>query len=82
MIGSSAGIIDPDGFWKALRKAWRNEELPINSLKRTVTLESWLRHLTNQGVLKNSFDTKRQKHRSSVGAQELQELAQPKSSAS
>ena len=52
------GIIDPDRFAEALQKARRNEEVPIESLKRTLTLESWLRHLTIQGVLTNSMSDK------------------------
>jgi asparagine synthase (glutamine-hydrolysing) len=80
MAGSSAGIINADRFLEALEKARRNEEAPIDSLKRTLTLESWLRHLTSQGVLKNSLDTK--EHLSSLEAQELQAPAQPKSLAS
>jgi len=82
MIGNSVGIIDPDRFLEALQRARRNEEVPSDSLKRTLTLESWLRHLTIQGVLTNSRSTKRQDDFSSAEAQELQAPAQPKSLAS
>jgi len=51
IVGSAAGIIDPDRFAEALQKARHNEEVPIESLKRTLTLESWLRHLTVHKVL-------------------------------
>ena len=81
IVGSSIGIVDPNRFWEALQKARRNEEVPIESLKSTLTLESWLRHLTSQGLLENSLDTKRREHLLSVDAQELQEVAQPKSPA-
>ncbi len=72
MVGSSLGIIDPDRFWQALQKARRNEGAPLESLlRRTLTLESWLRHLTSHGVLKNSLDTGGQEHLSSLEPQEL-----------
>jgi asparagine synthase (glutamine-hydrolysing) len=51
MVSSSLGIVDADRFWEALRKPRRNEEVSIESLKRTLMLESWLRHLAIQGVL-------------------------------
>ena len=51
LAGSSAGIVDPDRFLEALEKAWRKDEVPVRGLKRTLTLESWLRHLMNQKVL-------------------------------
>ena len=82
-IASGAiGIVDPDRFAEALQKARRNEGVPIGSLNRTLTLESWLRHLTLQGVLTNSVSTKRQEYSSSLEAKELQSPAQPKSLAS
>src|SRR5579864_7866733 len=52
ILSSSLGIVDPDRFLEALEKARRNEEVPTDSLKRTLTLESWLRHLASQGVLR------------------------------
>jgi asparagine synthetase B (glutamine-hydrolysing) len=82
-IASGAiGIVDSDRFAEALQKARRNEDVPIGSLNRTLTLESWLRHLTLQGVLTNSVSTKRQEYSSSLEAKELQSPAQPKSLAS
>jgi asparagine synthase (glutamine-hydrolysing) len=59
IIASSVGIIDPDRFAEALHKARCNETVLIGSLKRTLTLESWLRHLTIQGVLTNRTLTER-----------------------
>ncbi len=58
IVGSSLGIIQSNRFLEELRKAQRNEAVPINSLKRTLTLESWLRHLTIYGVLTNPTPTK------------------------
>jgi asparagine synthase (glutamine-hydrolysing) len=51
IAGGSAGIIDPDRFGEALRKARRDEIAPIESLKRTLTLESWLRHLGTKQLI-------------------------------
>ena len=57
IIGSSLGIIDLDRFAEALQKAQGHED-PIGRLRRTATLESWLRHLATQGVLTNSMVAK------------------------
>jgi asparagine synthase (glutamine-hydrolysing) len=54
IVGSSIGMIDPDRLLETLQKARRNEEAPPDSLMRTLTLESWLRHLTTKQVLGNS----------------------------
>jgi asparagine synthase (glutamine-hydrolysing) len=51
VVTSSQGIIDPDRFAETLQKARRNEEVPSDILRRTLILESWLRHLTTQKVL-------------------------------
>jgi asparagine synthase (glutamine-hydrolysing) len=53
MFVSSTGMIDPDQFLRALEDARRNEVVPVHSLKRTLTLEYWLRHLAAQGVVAN-----------------------------
>jgi asparagine synthase (glutamine-hydrolysing) len=81
MVSSSIGIIDRNRFLEALQKARLNEKVPVRMLERTLTLESWLRHLTIQGVLRNSMPTKRPGY-SSLGARELTTSVQPKSSAS
>jgi len=60
MVSSSVGFINAERFLEMLQKAGRNEEVPVGSLKSTLFLESWLRHLTIQGVLTNSVPTKRQ----------------------
>jgi len=82
IIGSSVGIIGPDRFPEALQKAQCNEVVPIGSLRRTLTLESWLRHLTIQGILKNPILTKRQDHFSALTTKDHQVPPQPKSLAS
>src|ERR1700723_362029 len=82
MVSSAIGIVDPDRFAEALQKARRNEDVPIGSLNRNLTLESWLRHLALQGVLTNSVSTKRQEYSSSLEAKELQSPARRKSLAS
>jgi asparagine synthase (glutamine-hydrolysing) len=82
MVGSSVGIIDPNRFLEVLQKARRNEEVPIDSLNRTLTLESWLRHLAIQRVPTNSMSTKRAKYSPAPGAKQLQAPSHSKSSAS
>ena len=82
IVSGAIGIVDSDRFAEALQKARRNEDVPIGSLNRTLTLESWLRHLTIQGVLTNSVSTKRQEYSSALEAKELQSPARRKSLAS
>jgi len=77
MVGSSLGIIDPDQFWEALQKAQRNEEVRVESLKRTLTLESWLGHLAIHGVLASSTSTTRAES-FSLEAKDLEAPAQPR----
>jgi asparagine synthase (glutamine-hydrolysing) len=55
--GGSIGIVDRNRFAEALQKARHDEDALIGSLKRVVTLESWLRHLTIQGILTDSTVT-------------------------
>jgi asparagine synthase (glutamine-hydrolysing) len=81
-VSTSIGIIDSDRFTESLRKAPHDEEVPLDILRRTLELESWLRHLTIQGVLTNSTPTKRQDYSLSMEAKELQTRAQRNSSAS
>jgi asparagine synthase (glutamine-hydrolysing) len=82
ITSGAIGIVDPDRFAEALQKARRNEDVPIGSLNRTLTLESWLRHLTLQGVLTNSVSNKTHECSPSLEAKELQSSAQPTSLAS
>ena len=51
LISGYLGIVDSDLFFEALLKARCDDEGLVENLKRTLLLESWLRHLTNQGVL-------------------------------
>jgi asparagine synthase (glutamine-hydrolysing) len=51
VVSSSLGIMDSNRFLQALQKAHDKEEVPIDSLKRALFLESWLRHLAIHGVL-------------------------------
>jgi asparagine synthase (glutamine-hydrolysing) len=82
ITSGAIGIVDPGRFAEALQKARRNEGVPIGSLNRTLTLESWLRHLTLQGVLTNSVPTQRQEYSSPLEARELQSPSHPTSLAS
>jgi asparagine synthase (glutamine-hydrolysing) len=82
ITSGAIGIVDPDRFVEALQKARRNEDVSIGSLNCTLTLESWLRHLTLQRVLTNSVSANRQECSSSLEAKELQSPARPKSLAS
>jgi asparagine synthase (glutamine-hydrolysing) len=82
IIGSSLRIIDPDRFAEALQKARQNEDVPTGSLKRTLTLASWLCHLAIHGILANSMLAKKQVYSAAVEAEELRASAQPKSLAS
>jgi asparagine synthase (glutamine-hydrolysing) len=58
MVSSSIGIMDTNRFVEALHRARRNEEVPTNILRRSLTLESWLRHLRMHKVLTDSIPTK------------------------
>lgn len=82
IAGSSVGIIDSDRFLEALQKARRDEDLSIGSLKRTLTLESWLRHLMTQGVLTDSTPSEKQTNCPALGAGQLQAADRPKNMAS
>ncbi len=60
LVSGRLGIIDPNGFLKALEKAQRHELVFIINFRRTLLLESWLRHLIVQGVLTTPLPPKRQ----------------------
>jgi asparagine synthase (glutamine-hydrolysing) len=51
LISGSIGIIDGERFLEALQATRRRAEVLIDALMRTLTLESWLRHLTTREVL-------------------------------
>jgi asparagine synthase (glutamine-hydrolysing) len=82
MIGNSVGIIDRDRFGEALQMAQREDAFPFNSLKRTVILEFWLRHIASYGVLKNCSDREGRQHCSSLTVSDSKDVTQPTSSAS
>jgi asparagine synthase (glutamine-hydrolysing) len=79
---SSIGIVDRDRFTDALLKAQCNEDFATGSLKRMVTLESWLRHLTIQGVLTEPTPREKQTNSPTLATKQLQAPTQPKSLAS
>jgi len=60
IIGSFIGIIEKDRLVETVRQARRNEEVPVDSLKQSLFLESWLRHLTSRGVLTDATAATRQ----------------------
>jgi asparagine synthase (glutamine-hydrolysing) len=82
LISNSIGIVDPDRFWEALQKARCNKDISAYSLARTLTFESWLRHLTIHRVLQNSMSPEKEDYPSSLDTKELHRSANPQSSAS
>src|ERR1700733_2642971 len=52
MVSKSLGFVDPDRLLTALRKARYGQEFFSHSLTRTISMEDWLRHLVNVGVVK------------------------------
>jgi asparagine synthase (glutamine-hydrolysing) len=75
IVSSSIGIIESTRFLEALQKTWVNDEVLTHNLRRTLSLESWLRHLTAQGVLKNSMSTKEKNSSTHFGRSEESILA-------
>ena len=59
-VSSSMHIVDPIRFLDALQRPRHGEIGAIQSLQYTLTLESWLYHLTMRGVVANSIANKRQ----------------------
>ena len=59
LLSSSIGIVDENQFLKTLEKLRCNEPAPMGDPYRTLTLESWLRHLAFHGVLAGSSLTNR-----------------------
>ena len=75
IVSDSIGIIDSNCFLAALRKTSDNDEVLTHILGRTLDLESWLRHLTAQGVLKNSMPIKNKNYSRRFGQSEKAILA-------
>jgi len=59
LLSSSIGIVDENQFFKTLEKLKGNEATPVGDPYRTLTLESWLRHLALHGVLAVSSSARR-----------------------
>ena len=78
----SLGITDPNRLSGELQNAQHNEEIPIESLMRTLVLEFWLRDLTTRRVLTNVMPAKSETYSSSLAAEGLRVPARHKSSAS
>jgi len=51
MLSGSLGIVEPKGISEALHKVRRGEQVPINTLRRTLFLESWLKDLRELGII-------------------------------
>jgi asparagine synthase (glutamine-hydrolysing) len=60
MLTGAAGIINQSRFEEALERTRANRDVPAGILRDTVTLESWLRHLTSHRCL-NALDTHKKK---------------------
>jgi len=93
IVCASLGIIDPNRYCETLQKGGGGKEISIDSLSRTLTLESWLRHLTIQRVLTTSMAANRRTYsrhserseepfRAPLSAEERHRTLNPKSSAS
>lgn len=82
IVGSSVGIIDTHRLGETLQRARCNEKVSRNVLKRTVTLEFWLRHLTIRGILANPMDAKAKDFFPPVDANKVQVPARAESLAS
>jgi asparagine synthase (glutamine-hydrolysing) len=82
MVSNSMGIVDPSRFCEAMRKARRNEGVPIERLMRTLMIEFWLRHLAIKGVLGKSVFAQRRNCSSISETEGVHAPVQPNSSAS
>lgn len=51
MVSESAGIVEAGMFLETLRLARYGQEIPTVTVMRTLGLESWLRNLSNRGIL-------------------------------
>jgi hypothetical protein len=71
IISSSLGIVDPNLFLQALKKARFKKEVSADSLRCTLILESWLRQLAIQGVLTMTSLPRKDQGYSPVQAKEL-----------
>jgi asparagine synthase (glutamine-hydrolysing) len=51
MLSSSLGIVDSERLYAVLQKARRGEQVPIDTLMRTIKIEGWLMDLCALGIL-------------------------------
>ncbi len=51
MLSSALGIVDSERISEALQKVRRGEEVPIITLKRTLSVEGWLKDLRALGII-------------------------------
>jgi hypothetical protein len=51
MVSSSLGIVEQKALSEILQKARQGEEVPIVSLIRSFSVESWLKNLSHQKLL-------------------------------
>jgi asparagine synthase (glutamine-hydrolysing) len=57
MVSSSLGVIDADRFLAALKGVRHGQEVPLVTLMRGLSVESWLVSLSNRGILGDGCDT-------------------------
>jgi asparagine synthase (glutamine-hydrolysing) len=81
MVSGDAGIIDRDRFLETLRKT-QATGATMGGFDRILELESWLRHLTAQGIRIDLPLMKREESLVPLKAEKFLASAQPKSSAS
>src|SRR5437773_3265887 len=55
IISDSLGIIQSGLFLEAVQKARGKGDIALDSLKRSIVLEYWLRHLASEGVLRTGL---------------------------
>jgi asparagine synthase (glutamine-hydrolysing) len=68
MVSASIGMIDSDRLCEHVRKTQFDENVCDEGLKRTVRLESWLRHLAMIGVLAQSTATEKTNNSPAIGS--------------
>jgi len=82
LVSSFLEIVDPTQFSEALQTVRQSQRVFAEDLRRTLTLEAWLCHLTMRRVLTDSPSTNGRKYSSFLEADDLSEPTQPKSLAS
>ena len=51
MLSSSLEIVDPERISEALRRVWQGQEVPMIALRRTLSVEGWLKNLRALGII-------------------------------